>query len=676
MPITVQGPNGAAIDFPDGTDAATIDGVMKQHFGGQPAAASAMAGPAPAPTGEMGIDNSVRQVGKGVPVIGGLLDKANAATYAAVSPLFPSDSTVSQAPSWSERYSENLGREKAKDTAFEKQNPKTATALNVTGAVAGTLPLAATRIGAAGLGLVGSLPTRMALGTIGSGALGATDAAVRGESPIVGGGIGAGFGVVSPLAGKLVGAGVNAAGEALMPVTGPIRDYAKSAVNKVSRAFGDDAVAGAAGAERAGQLGPQGMLLDFGPNLRSQGEALATQPGSASKIVGDAVGGRFKAAGDRITKGVDETLGPPTNIADYTKYLKETRKEAADPLYEAFRSQKIHPTDELKRLAEVFEKDGLFSTANHLMTLEGKPVTKNFFTTGDRKDYPTAEAWDYVKQAIDGKVGEALRQGRNNEARIYGGLKRQLDAAIENHPDAAISGNWKAAREAWADRSKLLDAQEAGQGVFNKTQRPDELAQTLKEMSGPERASYLRGARDNIDEIMGNLKNDALGARTLFGKDWNKQKLEMVVGKEKAEQLLAQIERENTFAETYGAVQRGSQTRGRQAAGQEFPNKVEPAKTQFANPSVLGLLELGGRKGLDMLRSSGRTAALDREGADAARLLTAQGPQRDLLMEALSKIKDRNAIVAPVAENARDLATILMQSQEGQPRRKLYGPRV
>jgi hypothetical protein len=34
MAITVKGPNGVTVNFPDGTDAATINGVMAQHFGG------------------------------------------------------------------------------------------------------------------------------------------------------------------------------------------------------------------------------------------------------------------------------------------------------------------------------------------------------------------------------------------------------------------------------------------------------------------------------------------------------------------------------------------------------------------------------------------------------------------------------------------------------------------
>ena len=34
MTVTVEGPGGATIDFPDGTDAAIIHEVMSQHFGG------------------------------------------------------------------------------------------------------------------------------------------------------------------------------------------------------------------------------------------------------------------------------------------------------------------------------------------------------------------------------------------------------------------------------------------------------------------------------------------------------------------------------------------------------------------------------------------------------------------------------------------------------------------
>ncbi len=51
MTVTVSAPNGATVDFPDGTDHATIDAAMRQHFGGDkpPATSGAAKGTADNP---------------------------------------------------------------------------------------------------------------------------------------------------------------------------------------------------------------------------------------------------------------------------------------------------------------------------------------------------------------------------------------------------------------------------------------------------------------------------------------------------------------------------------------------------------------------------------------------------------------------------------------------------
>jgi hypothetical protein len=649
MPITVNGPNGIIINFPDGTDTAAIDQAMQRivvdKATGEPVTAEQIKRP-------LTLDTAVRQVAKGMPVVGGAMENIAAAGDAATQPVL---GRGSEAETFSDRYGQNLARERATDVQAEKDLPGVTTALQVGGGVAGTAPLGLFGWGQRALGLVGSLPARMAQGAAGGGALGAIDAYTREHAPELGGGVGAVVGSVAPIIGKGAGVAVEKIADVTRPIAGPIAEFARPAIKKVARAFGDDAVTPA----RAAELGPGSMLTDYGPNLRGQGEALATQPGSAAKRMEDAVKGRFVGADDRIISDVNRALGPPANIAEVSRFIKETRKAASDPLYEKWRSTEVPPTDALKRLAPVLEEDGLFSTAEKLMALEGKAVEKNFFTGGARKNYPTAEAWDYVKQAIDGKISETKRSGNDNVARIYTGLKTRLIEAIDNHPDKNVAGVWKQARQEFADRSALLTAQEEGQDVFKRTQRPDELAYDIKNMAGPERDAFLRGSRDAIDEMMGTVKNDALAARTFFAKEWNKRKLEILVGKDKADDLLQQIARENAFSETYGAVQRGSQTRGRLAAGEEFPNKVAPPSTQLVNPSVLGFGELALRKSLDMLRSQGRAANLDRQGADAARMLTATGDPRDALIRALQDYGQRQAQVGPTAERARNLITML-----------------
>jgi hypothetical protein len=134
--------------------------------------------PKPAPSTESGsvlgaIDNGARQLVKGIPVLGGAMDKiaagADALTYPVLSRGAPGEN-------FSERYAKNKISEAGKDAAFETAHPNISTALQLTGGVAGTLPLAATSIGARGLGLVGSTGARVAQGAAGGSALGASQA--------------------------------------------------------------------------------------------------------------------------------------------------------------------------------------------------------------------------------------------------------------------------------------------------------------------------------------------------------------------------------------------------------------------------------------------------------------------------------------------------------------------
>lgn len=72
MTITVQAPNGASVDFPDGTPAETIHGVMTQHFGGgAPSLKSAEGGQAAMPVAPSPVWDVAKQAVVG-PVVGAM----------------------------------------------------------------------------------------------------------------------------------------------------------------------------------------------------------------------------------------------------------------------------------------------------------------------------------------------------------------------------------------------------------------------------------------------------------------------------------------------------------------------------------------------------------------------------------------------------------------------------
>lgn len=101
------------------------------------------------------VDNAVRSIAHGVPVIGGLADKFAAGADAATGPLVDAlasrfgfknnASGTSAADTFGGRYSENLAREQAQSGAYAHQHPIANTAGELTGGVAGgaaVLPVA------------------------------------------------------------------------------------------------------------------------------------------------------------------------------------------------------------------------------------------------------------------------------------------------------------------------------------------------------------------------------------------------------------------------------------------------------------------------------------------------------------------------------------------------------
>lgn len=202
----LTGPDGGKfeIDAPD--ERAAIAAFKK--FNGAPATADAPAPPL-APGAEVSPSSVVRATAKGVPIVGGVLNKMNAATNAALAPvlnpLFSEKDQLTQ-PTFSERYGASLKQQEGLDKAFEEENPILDTGLQVAGGVASTLPLMATAAGAKAFGVTGKTIPAMAAGGATGAAIGGVDAAVRGHDPTTGAVIGGAFGSGGALLGKGIGA--------------------------------------------------------------------------------------------------------------------------------------------------------------------------------------------------------------------------------------------------------------------------------------------------------------------------------------------------------------------------------------------------------------------------------------------------------------------------------------
>jgi len=231
MTINVTTPDGGTVAFPEGTDANTINSVMAEHFGGGKTADAAAA------PSSIGVNNLVRSAAEGIPVLGGLANKANAAINAGLAPVMNplfAEKDQLKGGSFGERYAESLATQEGMSKKFEAEHPIASTAANITGGVAATLPLAATATGARLLGLTGrTLPAQVAQGAASGAGINAADAAVRGENPLTAGMVGGAIGGAAPAVARGVGA-----------LAAPVVNTVRGIINPTEEAARRIAVAG------------------------------------------------------------------------------------------------------------------------------------------------------------------------------------------------------------------------------------------------------------------------------------------------------------------------------------------------------------------------------------------------------------------------------------------------
>jgi hypothetical protein len=184
---------------------ATVDEIAAS-IGAKPAAAPAA--PAAAP---VSVNDVARSAATGVPIVGGLLNKLNAATNATLAPAlnrFFAPENQLAGETLGERYDNSLREQEGMDKKFSTEHPIVDTGAKLVGGVASMVPAMAAA--PAAFGLTGSMSQMVGRGAVSSAALSGADAAVRGEdiapAAAIGGVIGGAAGPIGKGVGKVVSA--------------------------------------------------------------------------------------------------------------------------------------------------------------------------------------------------------------------------------------------------------------------------------------------------------------------------------------------------------------------------------------------------------------------------------------------------------------------------------------
>lgn len=506
-----------------------------------------------------------------------------------------------------------------------------------------------------------------------------TDVPQAAKDTAIGGATGATLGMSLPLAATGIG---RAAGGLMDALGGKVVGIPRAASGHLVDAVTADTPALVQ--QEAARLGPDAMMADLGPALQGKAQGAALNSDDARSIMFGALKSRNLDTNARLGGDVNGALGPAQSPQAVTDTILGQRKAVHTALPSAFKA--APPVDVTGVLADIGqrldkavgpEKAVLNQAKSFLMEQQprpmmnanGTPLVQNGKIVTEMRPVPVqdAEKLHNAKMALDtlidygdsslGVPPGAVSKAQGSVADVRRSLNDQLRDQVPDYADIMDQSSGLA---------RQVDAIETGTGILDSGKtalRPDDLAMMLHKLAQPERDALRTGARGEIDRQLGTKANDLVALKgTLQGEGgWNTDKLGQVFGQPKATALVDAVDREGRFRDTFNKVVENSQTAQRTAAAGAM-KPVKPTDVPLVGPgtTALGLLATMAKKGVAQPLWN---AVANRDPAasysDMARVLTAQGSQRDAHLAAILDAMSRRGKNGARAAKAGDASAVV-----------------
>lgn len=608
--------------------------------------------------GDWSVDNAMRSLGRGVLGVGSYLDEADAAFNATLAPLvdpmLPDSFQKLPQEKWSDRYSAALDIQRGKDKAFDDQHPIASTALQVAGGVGsgGALLKAAPAIGSYALGNTGaSVGARVASAAGAGGGTGVVQGFGAGEG-------GAGNRLRQARNEGVIGAGASVA---MLPVAAGANKLASSLARRIL-GESDDALSTMTEQgrryvveelsdpskmgqyrDRLSELGPDATLADVSPEWLGVARGSAARPGTRGLVV-EPLNERSALANTRLRADVAENLGPdpvPSRVdrsiaADqgivgrqYGPAFRERQNFDFTPITDALE-------DDIQRMRGPAQR--ALRNVRNMLNVNGQDIV----TTDPSIAFQTRQAIDGILTTeADPRVVTALTDARQM-------IDDSLRASVPRIKE--IDANY-------SELARQKEALGEGRSIMNNgagAMRPVELDEALRQGALPQGESVgpsgvpLRMQQSALGEVyraIGTEANDLNALRkTVRGEgDWNRDKLGLLFGQDRADNVLGAIDRENVFADTANRVTRGSDT----AMGRRFTEFLDEVSKGQEIPSDATLTGTAGRlfKSImkRMIQGNAETNA-GKLAEDIGRLSVATGTSRDQIVDAILRRGQQNIL--------------------------------
>lgn len=448
------------------------------------------------------------------------------------------------------------------------------------------------------------------------------------------------------------------------PIPPALQGYDRGAVELLAQSGFSKPNALSTYIQKAQQLGPQGMLADITPQLRTDAARIARNRGDGGEMIIDALQRRKAGAMSRINAAMDDTLGAPANVPESVENIRQWANTIARPMYDQFYQSPVQASPSLTKLLERADADGLLGAAKKRLSFKG-------FDPEDQANMP--RLLDQLKKLADDKAGAARRAGERETFADYSRFAREIrDEADRATSGVAGLGPYAEARRMAGTGMQYEDAVDLGRDAFRKSLSPDQMRADMQRLGPGQRGAYDLAARDSLRHVARNASSNFgptgdNAIRRALGADNAREKVEILAGPQRSRQLMRRLDAETEFARTQDAAIGNSITAEMGAASKRWPapdGGIE-RQAQLQKTSVQGLAIAFANKALNAFRGEAASARAIKQQEDAAKILIARGYDKDVLARALFQVAQNQKLSGPRRQAVdRLILSIMMSGQQ------------
>lgn len=263
---------------------------------------------------------------------------------------------------------------------------------------------------------------------------------------------------------------------------------------------------------------------------------------------------------DRVVSFIDDAFGSRGTTAAQTKEsLTAARGAAADTAYAAARGNAA-PVDIRGAVQAIDDRVGpmrgqgvaLDGIDKRLEGFRNRLMARNPAAPNSSVELSDFDRVLGVKQDLGDAIGEAVRAGRNNEARELMKVQSQLDAALEGS-----SGAYRAANDGFRDASRVIDSVDEGAAMAVGGRLDDTVPAFQAKTPDQQGAARIGYADTVIGDIQRNKATTANAAKQFASTKRAAEADAMALDPQLFKERLG---RENTMWETQNRALGGSRT--------------------------------------------------------------------------------------------------------------------